>query len=444
MHLLQRVSKYIEDNNLLTDHSKTIIGVSGGADSMALLHILYTLEYDCIVAHCNFHLRGEESDRDQVFVETYCKRNNIKYECISFDTYKYMQENGISLEMAARELRYNWFEEVRKKHKADNIAIAHHQDDTVETVLINIIRGCGIRGLTGIAAKNGNVVRPLLCLNRFEINTYLESQSIAFVTDSTNNENIYVRNKIRLDIIPQLKEINPSVQQSILRMSEYLSDVEKIYDTYIKSAKEEVFDGKNINIEKLQALPQPKTILFEILHSYGFNSDTINDIYEAGNGISGKIFYSNDYRLIKDRSSYILDQKERREEELSNNYFYEINENDKLISIPIDLSIETIPNSPNLVLDKNKRVLYADKDKLSFPLCIRKWRQGDRFIPLGMSGNKKLSDYFSDNKFSIPQKENTWLLCTSEDKIIWIIGERSDNIFLVSNTTSKILKIELK
>lgn len=439
VQIQQKVQKYINNKNLLDSDQIVIVGLSGGADSMALLHILTALGYKCIAAHCNFHLRGEESDRDEDFVENYCKKNDIEYTSTSFDTYAYIEEKGISLEMAARELRYNWFNEISNRFNSNKIAVAHHSDDSVETVLINITRGCGIRGLTGIPAENRKIIRPLLCINRKEVIEYLNHNNISFVEDSTNKEDAYTRNKIRLNILPLLEEINPSAKQSIQQMTEYLSDVEAIYLSHISKIKPEVFDGKIIDIIKLTTYPEARTLLFEILYPYGFNQYVISQAYDSIQGISGKTFYSANYRLTKDRTRFILEEKS---ENIENNVYF-IEETDKHINTPLILDIENIVKSDHFCIIKDQNILYIDKSKISYPLHLRKWKQGDKFIPIGMKGRKKISDYFSDNKFSIPQKENTWLLCNYNNEIIWIVGERPDNRFKVSDKTTNIVKIVL-
>lgn len=435
----RKVEEYIGEKKLLTDNQSVIIGLSGGADSMALLHILVSLGYKCIAAHCNFHLRAEESDRDELFVESYCRDNNIEYISTSFDTYSYMREKSISLEMAARELRYNWFEELSLKFGVGQIAIAHHRDDSAETVLINITRGCGIRGLTGIMPKNGKIVRPLLCISRKEVLEYLNANRISFVEDSTNKEDDYTRNKIRLNIFPLLEEINPSVKQSIQHMTEYLSGVESIYLSYIAKIKTEIFDGKVIDLEKLLQQSEAKTILYEILYPYGFNSDIIHQAFESINGISGKIFLAEKYRLIKDRKVFILEEKSK----VTDDEIFKIEENDNYIEKPLKLNISSLTKGENFSIEKDKNSLYIDKELVNFPLYLRHWQQGDKFIPIGMKGRKKISDYFSDNKFSISQKESTWLLCSADNKIIWVVGERPDDRFKITNKTVQMLKIEL-
>ncbi len=436
MNIVQ-VEQYIDENQLLEDGSKVIVGVSGGADSVALLDILHTLKYECVVAHCNFHLRGEESNRDAFFVEELCQKYNLKYERVDFDTEAYAEIHSISIEMAARELRYNWFEQIRTIHLADKIAVAHHSDDSVETILLNLTRGTGIRGLTGIAAQNNNIIRPLLCLSRKDILEYLKDRALKYVDDSTNNEDLYTRNKIRLNIIPLLETINPSVKDSIIRTGEHLSQVENIYNFYIQQVKADVLSDDSINIRTLIKYLEPEAILYELLAPYNFNTATVRQIFESIISQSGKIFYSDTHKLIKDREFFIIKKREK----LSVDSFL-IREEDRLMSYPLQLSIETIQIDNGFVIEKNKNILYLDKDKIKFPLTLRRWHQGDWFIPFGMKGKKKVSDYFTDQKFTLFEKEEAWLLC-SENNIVWIVGERSDDRFKIDKSTTQILKIQI-
>ncbi len=437
MQTISKVKKYIQDNMLLTDKARVIIGVSGGADSMALLDILHHLGYECIVAHCNFHLRGQESYRDEYFVEKVATKYKFEYVSANFDTKKYIEEESISLEMAARELRYAWFEKIRKEYKAEKIAVAHHQDDSVETVLINLIRGTGIRGLSGIPPINGKVIRPLLCIFRDDILQYLKVRHIGFVEDSTNKEDIYTRNKIRLNVIPLLKTINPSVVQSIQKTSENLYHTENIFNAYVEKAKRKVFSNNKIDINALLKQREPKTILFEILFPYGFNAPTVDNIYESINSQSGKIFYSEEYRLIKDREAFILEPISDQPDTI-----YTLFEHETSIEEPCNMIFESFRKTSSFQLEQDSATIYLDKGRLIYPLIIRKWKHGDKFIPFGMKGHKKVSDYFTDRKFSLADKSNTWLLCSGDD-IVWIIGERIDDRFKITNTTIEILKITL-
>ncbi|PXV65101.1 tRNA(Ile)-lysidine synthase [Dysgonomonas alginatilytica] len=437
MQTISKVKKYIQDNALLTDKATVIIGVSGGADSMALLDILHHLGYDCIVAHCNFHLRGQESYRDEYFVEKIASKYKFKYVSANFDTKKYIEEESISLEMAARELRYAWFEKIRKEYKAEKIAVAHHQDDSVETVLINLIRGTGIRGLSGIAPINGKVIRPLLCIFRDDILEYLKAGHIGFVEDSTNKEDIYTRNKIRLNVIPLLKSINPSVVQAIQRTSENLSRTESIYNAYVEKAKRKVFSDNKIDINALLKQKEPKTILFEILFSYGFNTSTVDNIFDSINGQSGKIFYATDYQLIKDREAFLLEPINNQPDSI-----YTLFEHETEIVEPFEMTLESFRKTSSFKIEQDPNIIYLDKGRLIYPLIIRRWKHGDKFIPFGMKGHKKVSDYFTDRKFSLVDKNNTWLLCSADD-IAWIVGERIDDRFKITGKTIEVLKITL-
>lgn len=432
--MLQKVKEFIRQNNLIKNNDKVIIALSGGADSIALLDILYRLKYNCLAAHCNFHLRGEESNRDAEFVKQFCANYNVPLSIIDFNTEEYARTNSISIEMAARELRYNWFEQIRKQYKADFIAVAHHQDDSVETILLNLIRGTGIRGLTGIPVRNNFVIRPLLGVTRKDIIEYINGRKLSYVEDCTNKEDIYVRNKIRLNILPLLETINPSAKSSIIRTAEHLSQVENIYSCYVNEIRSKVLNNNEIDIQKLLNCAEPQAILFELLYSYGFNSATIEQIFKSLSAQSGKVFYSEKYKVIKDRYTLILAPKENLQDAV-----YTINKSDYEINKPIQLRIKYIDNEI-FKLKKDSNILYLDADKITFPIILRKWKVGDWFIPFGMKGHKKVSDYFSDNKFSLIDKENTWLLCNDTD-IIWIVGHRSDNRYRINQNTKKIFQI---
>lgn len=435
--ILSQVQQFIDANKLFDKKSRIIVGLSGGADSVALFDMLISLGYDCIAAHCNFHLRGEESNRDEAFVKNLCLGYNQPLHTIDFDTEQYASDNSISIEMAARELRYKWFENLRLELKADYIAIAHHQDDSVETVLLNLIRGTGIKGLTGINPKNGYIVRPLLSITRNDIIKYLSDKQLDFVEDYTNQEDIYTRNKIRLSVLPLLESINPSVKESIRRTAENLQQVETIYNYYIADKQSIIVSDNKISIPKLLEYIEPKAILFETLSKYGFNSASVNQIFNSLEGISGKQFFSEKYQVIKDRDCLIINKIED-----SINEEFVINKLDTFLSQPIPVKIEVLKLDANLNIERSPNIFYADYDKLFFPLKLRHWKQGDWFIPFGMRGRKKISDYFSDNKFSLIEKEHCWLLC-SQDDIIWIVGHRSDDRYKITNKTQQILKISI-
>ncbi|MFY9363086.1 MAG: tRNA lysidine(34) synthetase TilS [Dysgonamonadaceae bacterium] len=434
--MIEKVRSYIKENRLLKPDDRVIVGLSGGMDSMTLIDVLLSLGYNCMAVHCNFHLRGEESERDAAFVEQWCESAKVGLVSVDFDTYRYAAEHKISIEMAARELRYKWFEDIRKEHHADAIAVAHHRDDLAETVLLNLIRGTGIRGLSGISPKNNSIVRPLLGISRDEIEAYVDERKLPFIFDSSNSDDAFVRNFLRLNVIPLLEKINPSVKNSIYRTAQHVGEARKIYDFYVENQKKAIFTDNRIDIDKLKTTLSPATMLFEILSPFGFNASVIEDICQCLDSIPGKVFYSNDYRLIKDRKDLILDK-------ISDENFsqreYAIDKVSQEITDPIRLKISFL--SGNITINKDARFLYADADKLSFPLTLRKWQPGDWFIPFGMKGRKKLSDFFTDRKFSLPDKENAWVL-TSDEDIVWVVGERSDDRFKITESTENVLVME--
>lgn len=416
----KKIAQYIDNERLFPLNARIIVALSGGADSVALLRILHTLGYDCEAAHCNFHLRGAESDRDEMFVRKLCKTMRIPLHTIDFATEQYAIEKKISIEMAARELRYQWFAEIKEKTKADVIAVAHHQDDSVETVLLNLIRGTGINGLLGIRPKNGDIVRPLLCISRKEITDYLQNAGQEYMTDSTNLQDEYTRNKIRLNLLPLMQEINPLVKEHIIDTSNYLNDVNRIYNKGIEEGKQRVIEKGNIRIVPLLKEPSPRALLFEILYPLGFNAAQTKNILAMLEGQTGKQFISKDgWRVVKDRELLLIDKKEKQE------------------IPPFCLIKEEKEYTKDFIIPREKHIACFDTDKLIGELNLRKWQTGDIFIPFGMKGKKKVSDYLTDRKFSIIQKENQWVLCCG-DKIIWIVGERTDNRFRIDEKTKKV------
>lgn len=416
----KKIAQYIDNERLFPINARIIVALSGGADSVALLRILHTLGYDCEAAHCNFHLRGTESDRDEMFVRKLCKTMKTPLHTIDFATEQYAIEKKISIEMAARELRYQWFAEIKEKTKANVIAVAHHQDDSVETVLLNLIRGTGINGLLGIRPQNGDIVRPLLCISRKEITDYLQNAGQEYMTDSTNLQDEYTRNKIRLNLLPLMQEINPLVKEHIIDTSNYLNDVNRIYNKGIEEGKQRVIEKGNIRIVPLLKEPSPEALLFEILYPLGFNAAQTKNILAMLEGQTGKQFISKDgWRVVKNRELLLIDKKEKQE------------------NPPFCLIKEEKEYTKDFIIPREKHIACFDTDKLIGEINLRKWQTGDIFIPFGMKGKKKVSDYLTDRKFSIIQKENQWVLCCG-DKIIWIVGERTDNRFRIDEKTKKV------
>lgn len=432
----EQIQQYIIQHQLLSGEKPVVVGISGGADSVALLHILVSLGYKCIAAHCNFNLRGDESFRDEQFTIDFTQRLQVPLCKISFETNKYAQENRLSVEMAARELRYRWFEELLNTYDADAVAVAHHRDDSVETLLINLTRGSGLTGLTGIKPKNGNVVRPLLCVSREDIYAYIENNGLEYVTDSSNSSDIYTRNFIRLKVIPLLEEINPSVKASLARTANHLYDASLIYNHSIEEARRVIIQNNRLSISALLSFPAPATILYEMLKPYGFSRTVCESIFTVLDKDSGKIFYSSTHRLLKDRSDLLIDVLSGED-----NRAYLINLEDDNVDLPVELKPEIVVIKEDYQIEKDRKFAYFDFDKLSFPLVLRHWQEGDWFVPFGMKGKKKISDYFSDKKFSLFDKEKTWLLCSGQD-VIWIVGERTDNRYRIEKTTKRVLKLK--
>lgn len=427
MNIEQRVIRYIENEHLFSMKDKVLVALSGGADSVALLRILNNMGYNCEAAHCNFQLRGNESDRDERFVCQLCSSLNIPLHIVHFNTNQYAKEKRISIEMAARELRYEWFQKISKEREASVIAVAHHKDDSVETILLNLLRGTGINGLLGIRPILGKIVRPLLCVNRQEIVEYLKQIEQTFVTDSTNLQDEYTRNKIRLNLLPLMEEINPSIKDSLIHTGDYLNDAAALYNHGINEGKKRVLTEKGVDINKLLNEPSPKALLFEILYPLGFNSAQVRDVMSVLNGQSGKLFHSKEWLVIKDRDFLLIEDKQTKRDECP----------------PFELIREELPYSQEFIIPHSKDIACFDADKLSETIVVRKWATGDSFIPFGMKGKKKVSDYFTDHKFSLSQKERQWVMCCG-DKIAWLIGERTDNRFRIDEKTQRIIKYTIK
>lgn len=439
--MINRIAAYIKKNELFPPNATIIVGVSGGADSVALLDVLYKLNYSCVVAHCNFHLRGDESMRDEYFVESLVEKYKLPYEKIDFDTIQWAHKKSISIEMAARELRYTWFAQLSEKYHTDYIAVAHHSDDNIETVLLNLTRGTGILGLTGIAPKNGRVVRPFLDISRKDILTYLSENGLSHVDDSSNADSHYRRNKIRNEIVPLFESMNPAFRRSMRQTMEHLSEVNAVYLDYIESQKKMLCESHNdevwINIMKLKNMPHNHCVLFEILKDFSLEC-FIDDVQRTLNSISGKQFFNDDYWLVKDRDFLKIKLKKS----FDNQDFDFYDEESKNENLPLKFKLTFLNEKPSS-FEKDENVAYFDADKLQFPLKLRRWKDGDKFVPFGMKGTKKVSDLLIDKKLDLIQKEAIWVLCNNEE-ICWVVSLRSDNRYAISSKTRKILKIERK
>ena len=430
-----KVEKYIEKHKLLENESPVLVALSGGADSVALLLVLYKLGYKCEAIHCNFHLRGEESNRDENFATTLCQKLGIALHIVHFDTTEYARTHGISIEMAAREQRYDAFEKQRKQTGAQAIAVAHHRDDSAETLLLNLIRGTGIKGLRGIQPKNGYVVRPLLCVGREEIIDYLKWRDERFVTDSTNLTSDYTRNKIRLEVLPKLAEINPSIKESLSATAGRISEAELIYRNAIEEAIKRVKYGNSIDIELLKREIAPTTLLHEILSPLGFNSAQVENIYDSIDAEGSRIFTTTEWSVVKERNK--LSMTPKKELELVD------------VALPADGRIETaqgIIEISQTAFDGNiprqRNIACLDAEKLHLPLTLRNTRNGDRFAPFGMRGTKLVSDYLTDRKKSIIEKQAQFVVTDAKGEIVWLVDERPSSRCCVSESTKRIICLE--
>ncbi len=432
--------KFITEKQLFSPHQKVLLAVSGGIDSMVLLHLFEKSGFGYGVAHCNFKLRGSESDGDEEFVKEQVLVHGTPAWFETFETKAYAKLCGISIEMAARELRYNFFEKVRVEQGFDFIATAHHQDDLIETFFLNLSRKTGIKGLTGIKEKSGTLLRPLIFANRDDIENYATENQIESRKDSSNSEVVFQRNYLRHKVLPLLTELNPSFRKNLLATVENLKDAEQVYSGYLDNEKLKVVTNDSnvliINIERLQAAPFPKTLLLEILSEFNFNATVVDEIRNSLLTVSGKQFYSKTHRLVKDRENLFVSPINNEEEKV----FY-IEEGDLELFDPLKISIERVP-AERFQIIKKQTVACIDLNKIEFPLLIRKWRQGDYFQPLGMTGFKKVSDFFIDQKVPVHEKEKIWILCSGK-KIIWIMGHRIDNRFKVTQQTKTIMKIRI-
>ena len=429
--MLDAFKKHIESDLPFLKKAKLLVAFSGGIDSTVLAHLLHSLKYNISLAHCNFMLRGSESDDDENFATTFA--NNLKIECFTqqLETTKYAKKNKLSVQMAARELRYHWFAELRKRFQFNYLLTAHHADDNIETFFINLLRGSGLKGLSGIPEINQSVVRPLLPFSRQEIKEYALKNKLQWCEDSSNEDTKYLRNKIRHEIIPKLAEIDSDFASSILITINNLSQSQSLIDEQIAELEKKIIVAKNknelhISIANLKKETNRNTKLFYLLQPYGFTA--WNDIVDLLEAQSGKYIDAPEWRLLKDRDSLILKRKTT-----TNRVNITINESDKTVSTQMGtLTLEHVDQLPE-VFTKNE--CYVDAEKLTFPLVIRHWQAGDYFYPLNGNGKKKLSKFFKDRKKTKFDKEETLLLCTSDNEIVWVINERVDHRFFDKDST---------
>ena len=416
---------------------KLLLAVSGGIDSMVLVYLLHELKYNFAVAHCNFQLRNTESNDDESFVISECEKLKVPFFTLKFDTKKFAEDYKLSIQLAARKLRYDWFYEILEKENYNYILTAHHLDDSLETFLINFTRGTGLEGLTGIPLQNVKIIRPLLSFSRKEIEDFAIENKIKWREDSSNASDKYLRNKLRHDVIPTLKELQPNLLSSFEKTIENLQQAQSLVEDASKLVYKIVVEEQDnflkINLKELLKLPNYTAYLYKWLKDFGFTAWA--DIADLVKAQSGKQIFSERHILLKDRDYLILSFKQKNSE--NETFFIEKNQN--VVNFPLKLDFSRVTAISNV----SNTCIFVDEDKIQFPLMLRKWCEGDYFYPLGMKGKKKLSKYFKDEKLSLIEKSQVWLLC-SNYQIIWVIGKRQDERFKVETNTNNIVQIRIK
>lgn len=432
---------FIEENNLFTAGDRLLAAVSGGMDSVLLTHLLKAAGFNFGIAHCNFQLRGDESDKDQNFCYQLALQLNVPFHTTNFDTLKLVNTDKISTQMAARQLRYQWFEQIRQQSGYTATVLAHHQNDAIETILLNLVRGTGIAGLHGILPKNGLLVRPLLFLTKEEIQHLIAENGFAFVEDSSNASVKYARNKIRLEIIPKLKELNPALQQTFKDNLAHFSGLEQLLNQRVAELKKELLicngDEVHLKVDELKKLEPQKLLLFHLLRDYGFNETVIEDLITALDKHSGRVFESPGHKLLLDREKLILSKNET----ITLGPVV-INKNSSIIHYG-RYRLSILHDDSPLIVKNNPLAASVDKDLLIYPLTLRTWERGDYFYPIGMKNKKKLSDFFIGQKIPLHEKDQIPLLTNGNGEIIWVAGYRPDERYKVTDNTKKVTIFEL-
>ena len=439
--LIEKFIEFNADKRLASTKKKTLLAVSGGVDSVVMCDLYHAAKFPFAIAHCNFQLRGEESDGDEQLVKELAKKYGVDVYVQTFETKRYAEEKGISIQLAARELRYNWFEELRKKQNLNLIATAHHLNDNIETILFNLAKGTGIRGLRGIPVRHGNIIRPLLFAAREEIDLYQSEHQLVFREDSSNAEDKYTRNKIRHQIIPLLKEINPSLENAFAEKVELFTELETMYEKQVKKSSAQLFlaRGNDIYIPllKLKKTENASSVLFEYLKDFGFNSDQVDDMLVAVDAEAGKQFLTSQARIIKDRRFFILTK-------LADNNFAVQFIQEGLTELKMGEKWLVINSATPEQIKPDKSSAFIDRSKLEFPLLVRPWKAGDYFYPFGMKmKKKKLKKFFNDEKLPAHEREKVMVL-ESNKKLVWVVGHRIDERFKVTPNTKDVLKFQVK
>ena len=434
--MLQKFKQHLHQNFPFLEDSKLLIAISGGIDSVVLAHLCSQLNLNFSLCHCNFNLRGQESDDDEAFVTSLAKTLKTLVYTTSFETEKYATKNKVSIQVAARDLRYTWFYKLLDANQYDYVLTAHNTNDNLETFIINLTRGSGLEGFTGIPSVNQKSVRPLLAFSRDDITLFAIKNGIVWREDRSNASIKYVRNKVRHKVIPILKELNPHVLESFQNTIEYLNESQSIINDALKNITANVVSYENdvlkISCKEIDKLSNKKAYLYQLLQGYGFTA--WNDIVDLISAQPGKQIFSNTHRLLKDRNFLILTTINKSQ---SIKGPILIDQKVSKITNPIKLTIQNTDDYTS----KNKEQIIIDKDLVNYPLSLKKWHHGDAMYPTGMKGSKKISQLFKDNKLSLLDKEKIWILADAKDHIIWVIGLRQDRRYLANKTSKNRLKI---
>jgi tRNA(Ile)-lysidine synthase len=437
---LQQFTDYVSEHQLFNGTDHVLLAVSGGKDSVLMAQLFKLAGYHFSIAHCNFNLRADEAQRDEAFVKLLAEQLEVPFYVAHFDTKGFAEQEGISTQMAARALRYRWFEELRQQHNYQYIALAQHQNDAIETVLLNLVRGTGISGLHGILPKRGHLIRPMLFLSRLEIDRLADENNLTYVEDSSNQSSKYARNKLRLQVIPHLREINPNLEETFVHNIARFAETEALLQQVVEQTRKLLFkvEGATVelSIEKVKQLNPQRLLFFELLKPFQFTTAVVNEVLSSLDKQSGTSFYSNTHRLTIDRGSFIITLKEQSAKEI----FYLHAEGDILLPHGQKLSLKIVNE---VDFSANKKLAYADAALLIFPLVLRYREDGDRFKPLGMKSFKKLSNFLVDEKVPLPQKDKVPLLINGNSEMIWIVGMRQDERYKVTARTKKVAIFEL-
>jgi tRNA(Ile)-lysidine synthase len=441
--MLRRLCEYVKINDLVRKNDRVLLAVSGGIDSVALAELFHQAGIRFAIAHCNFGLRGEESDEDQRFVEGLSKKYRVPFHTKVFLTAEDAKERGVSIQMAARDLRYKWFGEVREAEGYDSIATGHHLDDQAETFFINLLRGTGISGLHGILPRNGKLIRPLLFATRDEIGDFVRYSHLSYRDDSSNSSKKYLRNRIRQELIPLLKEINPDIVPVLSGNIDRIREAVEIYRQKIEEVRKRIMIKKErkilVPVAELKSLKPGRTWMFELFSPYGFNESVTADMASALHNPGRKEFISEQFMVVRDREQFIITRRARKRSE-EHEAEYVIRKGQSTVKKPVFLAIREIPDARGVTIPPEREFASLDMEKLEFPLVLKRWKPGDAFIPFGMQQKKKISDYFIDAKVSSEEKESAWVLWSGQ-KIAWVVGHRPDNRFRVTSRTRSILQI---